>query len=105
MNQIITVVLQTKMAVGSIVAAILDNVIPGTKEERGIDRWLSLDNEESSTDIGLSTIHVYDPVSTNLWKGKKWLRFIPFLPFYPSDEQQIGRVCCDEEADTMDTKV
>eukprot|EP00112_Aurelia_sp_Birch-Aquarium-sp1_P011657 Seg2450.1 transcript_id=Seg2450.1/GoldUCD/mRNA.D3Y31 product="Solute carrier family 23 member 2" protein_id=Seg2450.1/GoldUCD/D3Y31 len=105
LNQIITVVLQTKMAVGSIVAAILDNSIPGTKKERGIDQWLSLGKEGSSRDSGLATIHVYDPISTNLWKGKKWLRFIPFLPYYPTDEQQVEGGYHDGEAVSMDTKV
>lgn len=105
LNQIITVVLQTKMAVGSIVAAILDNSIPGTKKERGIDQWLSLGKEGSSRDSGLATIHVYDPISTNLWKGKKWLRFIPFLPYYPTDEQQVEGGYYDGEAVSMDTKV
>ena len=104
MNQIITVILKTRMAVGSIVAASLDNLIPGTKEERGIDQWLSL-GKEKSADVGLSTVHVYDPISTNLWKGKNWLRFIPFLPYYPLEEQEIGGIGCDAEAAAMDTKV
>ncbi|SEH68422.1 Xanthine/uracil permease [Halopenitus malekzadehii] len=37
---------QTGMAVGGIVALLLDNTIPGTREERGLDQWEAISEEE-----------------------------------------------------------
>lgn len=39
LDQIIVVLLSTNIAVGGIVALILDNIIPGTLEERGMHIW------------------------------------------------------------------
>jgi xanthine/uracil permease len=49
-NQIVAdtvfVIGSTGMAVGGIIALILDNTIPGTREERGLDQWEAISEEE-----------------------------------------------------------
>ena len=44
LDQIISVLLKTNMAVGGVTAAILDNLLPGSREERGLDAWKSTRN-------------------------------------------------------------
>ena len=46
-DQIPTVLMKTSMAVGCIVALILDNTIPGTIEERGLKAWRQHLSDES----------------------------------------------------------
>ena len=78
-DQIFTVLLKTSMAVGGIIALIFDNIIPGTPEERGIQKWRSLVTTTRGRSI--ASVHVYDiPFGlTNKWKFAK---YIPFLPYY-----------------------
>ena len=80
------------MAVGCIVALILDNALPGTPEERGIDSWGRLE-DGAVGEQGKSTVslHVYDPISSKLWMNKKWLKYVPFLPYYPNERSSAGR--------------
>lgn len=84
-DQIFTVLLKTSTAVGGIIALILDNIIPGTAEERGIKKWRSLVTSDKAKTT--ASIHVYDlPFGlTNKWKIAK---YIPFLPCY--DEQDTN---------------
>ena len=85
-DQIITVVLKTNMAVGCIFALILDNALPGTPEERGVDRWQKLEDDAvGEQEKSTVSLHVYDPISPKLWMNKKWLKYIPFLPYYPNE--------------------
>ena len=51
-DQIVTVLLKTSMAVGCIVALILDNTIPGTIEERGLKTWRQPLGDESDEQFG-----------------------------------------------------
>ncbi len=68
------------MVVGGMFALILDNIIPGSAEERGIIKWRSLMVEQRKGTM--ASIHVYDlPFGiTNKWTFTK---YIPFLPYYP----------------------
>lgn len=86
LDQIIGVLLKTEMAIGCIVAIILDNALPGTAEERGINKWrqmLDVKRDEIKSPV---SIHIYDPISPRLWVDKNWLKYVPFLPYYPLDE-------------------
>ena len=86
MNQIFTVLLTTSMVVGGIVAFILDNLLPGSEQDRGIVKWRSLMVEEGKGTI--ASIHVYDlPFGvTNKWTFTK---HIPFLPYYSEDHEIV----------------
>jgi len=78
-DQIIVVLLKTNMAIGGLTAAILDNVLPGNNEDRGLNALRNL--EESDGGECCST---YDlPYIQNFLNRNRWVRFIPFLPYHP----------------------
>lgn len=72
------------MAIGGSIAFLLDNIIPGTAEERGIRQWRMFEGKDDSPVSNMASIHVYDlPFGfTNKWKIAKYL---PFLPYYDED--------------------
>jgi len=80
------------MAVGCIVALILDNTIPGTIEERGLKAWrqhLSDDSDEFET----ASIKVYDlPFGLNRISNYKVTKYLPFLPYNDEDSQSSADV-------------
>ncbi|XP_068738178.1 solute carrier family 23 member 2-like [Montipora capricornis] len=90
-DQILTVLLSTSMAVGCIVALILDNTIPGTDEERGIKTWRQ---QLSSDDINANEFHtapveIYDlPFGLKRLSNCKAAKYLRFLP-YRGDENEV----------------
>jgi len=100
-NQIVTVLFSTSMAVGCIVALILDNTIPGTTEERGLKAWrqhLSDDSDEFQT----ASIKVYDlPFGLNRISNYKVAKYLPFLPYNDEDRSPTA----DEELKDVDSKL
>ena len=74
------------MAVGGITGFVLDNLLPGTLEERGILKWRYLFEESSSKKSRIASIHTYDvPLITSYLQKFKAVRYIPFLPYYGED--------------------
>lgn len=67
------------MAVGGGIALLLDNIIPGTLEERGILKWRSLVTSQHGT--SMASVHVYD-LPFGFSKTWKFSKYIPFLPYY-----------------------
>lgn len=77
LNQIIYVLLQTNMAIGGVTAAILDNMLPGSKQDRGLLAWNKAGGEEEKSSA------TYDlPYIQDFLNSKPWVRFIPFLPYH-----------------------
>ncbi|PIK50018.1 putative solute carrier family 23 member 2 [Apostichopus japonicus] len=80
-NQIATVLLSTNMFVGGVLAAFLDNTIPGSAEDRGLTKWRKMFDEGSSSSRS-EILKCYDfPV------GMKWVesvRFFKYIPFCPT---------------------
>ena len=65
------------MAVGGVTAAILDNLLPGDKEERGLNAWKSTQNFDKNAS------QVYDlPYVQDFLNRSRWVRFVPFLPYH-----------------------
>lgn len=81
-DQIFTVLLRMSMLVGGMAAFLLDNIVPGSNEDRGILKWrgLMMEQRQGTT----ASNHVYDlPFGiTNKWKFAKYL---PFMPYYPAE--------------------
>ena len=100
-DQIITVLLSTSMAVGGLVGLILDNTIPGTIEERGLKAWrqhLSDDSAEFQT----ASIKIYDlPFGLNRISYYKVAKYLPFLPYNNED----GSPTTDDELKDVDSKL
>ena len=66
------------MAIGGLTAAILDNLLPGSKEDRGLNAW------NNSKDLNEGESSTYDlPYIQNFLNRRGWVRFIPFLPYHP----------------------
>ncbi|CAB4045120.1 solute carrier family 23 member 2-like isoform X1 [Paramuricea clavata] len=100
LDQIFTVLLKTSMAVGGIIACLLDNLIPGTQEERGIKKWRNLATGQAVKNV--ASAHVYDlPFGVgNKWKFSK---FVPFLPYYDEPVENMetaGNAMVNMAADT-----
>ncbi|XP_066928337.1 solute carrier family 23 member 1-like [Clytia hemisphaerica] len=76
LDQIIGVLLGTNMAVGGITACLLDNILPGSKKDRGIEAWR---NNEASAEENSAT---YDlPYIQKYLDRTSWIRYVPFLPY------------------------
>ena len=82
------VLLRTPMAIGCIVALILDNTLSGTAEERGINKWRQIGDVQPNKARSIASIHVYDPPFAKFWINKPWTRYVPFLPYYPQINNQ-----------------
>ena len=80
-DQIITVLLRTNMLIGGVTGLILDNTIPGSREERGITVW------RQGTEADKERVHVYDlPLGLRKLSSYRCAKYIPFLPYYPDYE-------------------
>ncbi|KAJ7386674.1 hypothetical protein OS493_006682 [Desmophyllum pertusum] len=87
-DQILTVLFKTSMAVGCIVAFILDNTIPGTIEERGLKAWRQHLSDESDEQFQTASIKVYDlPFGLNRISNYKVAKYLPFLPYNDQEHQ------------------
>ncbi|KAJ7386675.1 hypothetical protein OS493_006683 [Desmophyllum pertusum] len=87
-DQILTVLFRTSMAIGCIVAFILDNTIPGTIEERGLKAWRQHLSDESDEQFQTASIKVYDlPFGLNRISNYKVAKYLPFLPYNDQEHQ------------------
>ena len=96
-DQILTVLLSTSMAVGCLVALILDNTIPGTIEERGLKVWRQhLSDAESDDQFQTASIEVYDlPCCLKRLSNCKAAKYLPFLPYKGGDDVMTAEVEMD----------
>ena len=94
-DQIITVLLTTSMAVGCIIALILDNTIPGSKEERGLKTWRQhLSSSDTDDQFQTAPIEFYDlPFGLKHISQCKAAKYLPFVPYY----EEI----CEDESHEM----
>ena len=88
-DQILTVLLKTSMAVGGIISLILDNLVPGTPEERGLIKWQGIQPTQNN-ETTKANVRVYDlPFGIgNNWKISK---FLAFMPYYPAETMNVNQ--------------
>ncbi|CAH3124454.1 unnamed protein product [Pocillopora meandrina] len=99
-DQILTVLMKTSMAIGCISALILDNTIPGTIEERGLKAWRQHLSDESDDHCQTAPMKVYDlPFGLNCISNYKVAKYLPFLP--NNDEEHRKRSSIERNGDTM----
>ena len=97
-DQILTVLFSTSMAVGCLAALILDNTIPGTIEERGLKAWRQHLSDDSDEQFQTASIKVYDlPFGLNRISNYKVAKYLPFLPYndkdrLPTDDVELNGV-------------
>ena len=70
------------MVIGGLTGCILDNLLPGTPEERGIIKWLSEADATEASDHIASTHHYDLPFLTEKFMRSKVCRYLPFMPYY-----------------------
>ncbi|XP_076233301.1 solute carrier family 23 member 1 [Calliopsis andreniformis] len=84
---VITVLLSTTILIGGVVGCLLDNIIPGTPEERGLIAWANEMELNTTTDEkedqGEYVPNTFDfPFGMNVLRRWKWTYYVPFLPTY-----------------------
>ncbi|CAL9697234.1 unnamed protein product [Knipowitschia caucasica] len=79
LDQVLQVLLTTSMFVGGFFGFVLDNTIPGSKQERGILAWNKAHEDDSSNT--LESGEVYNlPFGINSRLASTWLQYLPFCP-------------------------
>ncbi|XP_043469540.1 solute carrier family 23 member 1 [Leptopilina heterotoma] len=82
---VITVLLSTTILVGGITGCLLDNIIPGTPEDRGLIAWaneMEL-NFDATSDSDEYVSNTFDfPIGMKLLRRWKWTSYLPFMPTY-----------------------
>uniref|UniRef100_A0A8C3BSI5 Solute carrier family 23 member 1 n=1 Tax=Cairina moschata TaxID=8855 RepID=A0A8C3BSI5_CAIMO len=89
LDQILTVLLTTEMFVGGSLAFILDNTIPGTREERGLVQWKAGAHADSTSSASLRS---YDfPFGMGAVRRCRWLRHVPICPLFTGFSWRPGK--------------
>lgn len=84
---VITVLLSTTILVGGVLGCLLDNIIPGTTEERGLDAWsnemeLNFEADEKSPETEYVPNTFDFPFGMDTLRRWTWTSYIPFMPTY-----------------------
>ncbi|XP_061189683.1 solute carrier family 23 member 1-like isoform X2 [Saccostrea echinata] len=81
-DQVILVLLSTSMFVGGVVGFLLDNTVPGSREERGMLKWKRQVSSDTADDKR-RRLRVYElPYVTDFLYRHKVFNYIPFLPSF-----------------------
>ncbi|XP_062596493.1 solute carrier family 23 member 1-like isoform X2 [Saccostrea cucullata] len=81
-DQVILVLLSTSMFVGGVVGFLLDNTVPGSREERGMLKWKKQVSSDSADDKR-RRLRVYElPYVTDFLYRHNIFSYIPFLPSF-----------------------
>eukprot|EP00058_Branchiostoma_floridae_P015222 XP_002600710.1 hypothetical protein BRAFLDRAFT_83451 [Branchiostoma floridae] len=83
LDQVLTVILSTNMAVGGLIGLILDNTIPGTLEQRGMLEWRGI--EDDHPEYGRYMDGYNFPFGMNLIRKVACFSHIPFCPTFHED--------------------
>ncbi|XP_052058406.1 solute carrier family 23 member 2-like [Mytilus californianus] len=85
-KQVLLALLGNSMFMACFTALLLDNVIPGTDQERGILSWRELTKEHLDDKENFS-LRTYDlPFGMSKIKSWSWARYIPFSPTFTGDK-------------------
>ncbi|XP_053741705.1 xan_ur_permease domain-containing protein isoform X1 [Synchiropus splendidus] len=80
LDQVLQVLLTTSMFVGGFFGFILDNTIPGSKQERGILAWNKVHNEDSTNTLENSEVYNLPFGISSYLSNFPWIRYVPFCP-------------------------
>ncbi|XP_013865339.1 solute carrier family 23 member 1 [Austrofundulus limnaeus] len=79
-DQVLSVLLTTHMFVGGFLGFFLDNTIPGTKHERGLQTWDKLQLEDPSSSVASEEVYNLPFGISSCLQTQSWVRYIPFCP-------------------------
>lgn len=68
---------------------VLDNLLPGTVEERGIIKWKKAFDSSNNTSTDVASVHVYDPPFIGNLLKKRVCKYVPFLPYYGDNNKGV----------------
>lgn len=80
-DSVLTVLLSTSILVGGVLGCFLDNLIPGTPEERGLIAWAEQMKLSSGDEKDEKSTYDF-PVGMGLMRSWKWTSYLPFMPTY-----------------------
>ncbi|KAF8785930.1 Solute carrier family 23 member 1 like protein [Argiope bruennichi] len=83
-DQIITILLRTNMLVGGFIGFLLDNIIPGTDEERGLLKWKK---QARNGSISLKSYEL--PYIKKFLERRSFFRHLPISPSYEEGSMKI----------------
>lgn len=94
-DSVVTVLLSTTILVGGVVGCLLDNIIPGTPEERGLIAWsnemeLNIAKDEKENQEHVSNTFDF-PFGMDILRRWKWTHYMPFLPTYKPGIYSCGQ--------------
>lgn len=98
-RQVVTALLGNNIFMACFTAILLDNLMPGTVEERGLVAWRQV-NENAGSDPdddnnNMMTLKTYDlPFGMEYLRKWKWTYYLPFCPTFLG----MGK-CCSKEDD------
>nr|XP_022290099.1 solute carrier family 23 member 2-like isoform X1 [Crassostrea virginica] len=96
LDQVIKVLFGTASFTGGFIGFLLDNIVPGTEHERGIKRWIEVQNPASKSDDS----RVYSsPPLTRLLERVGCCRYCPVSPTFKTGKLQrdskVDKPCTD----------
>lgn len=93
-DEVLKILLGNPNMFGGVLACILDNTVPGTKEERGIATWQNVDDPKKAKQYYVEGYNVYDlPLPARLRRAN----FLKYLSFMPNPEDNdLPRTLTDE---------
>ncbi|CAG5098761.1 Oidioi.mRNA.OKI2018_I69.XSR.g15952.t1.cds [Oikopleura dioica] len=98
LDQVIVVLMSTAPFVAGVAAILLDNTIPGTRQERGLASW------NSSAEFKDEDFQVYDIPWLRFITNISWMRHIPISPAYqPKPSVWPRKVCpCSQKDEDVE---
>ncbi|XP_060064647.1 solute carrier family 23 member 1-like [Ylistrum balloti] len=106
LDQLLIMLMGNANLTGAVTACLLDNTVPGTREERGLAAWehkaMKGDDPHTKTneEMGyLEGLDVYDPLVPKFLRGWKGFKYIPFMPDHlcenksPNDTTEMNGDC------------
>ncbi|KAH3716415.1 hypothetical protein DPMN_059138 [Dreissena polymorpha] len=84
-DKIMSMLLENPKLVGTVIAFVLDNTVPGTPEERGITAWKVSDADEDAEvdrSLFIEGYDVYRPLMPQRFRFSRLLKYVPFLPYH-----------------------
>ncbi|KAJ8381806.1 hypothetical protein SKAU_G00025840 [Synaphobranchus kaupii] len=80
LDQVLGVLLTTSMFVGGFFGFVLDNTIPGSKNERGIVAWKEAHDEDSGETLESGEVYDLPFGLSTRFSTSSWIRYVPFCP-------------------------
>ncbi|CAG0886323.1 unnamed protein product [Cyprideis torosa] len=91
LDDVCRIFLSTSMVLGGAIAFILDNTIPGTSEERGMEKWMA---KAKAADDNGARDECYDlPIGMEFIRRASWTKYLPFCPTYRGHVVSLPQAC------------